>query len=68
MNKGVQSVLDSVIDYLPSPLDIAAVPAMGLLTVLPENALFQRHPIYMHFHWTQLLEASMIISTPFQVL
>ncbi len=31
-NKGVQVVLDAVIDYLPSPLDIAAVKATSLAT------------------------------------
>lgn len=31
-NKGVQSVLDAVIDYLPSPLDIAAVKVTNAVT------------------------------------
>jgi len=31
-NKGVQTVLDAVIDYLPSPLDISAVKATNLNT------------------------------------
>ena len=34
-NKGVQLVLDAMIDYLPSPLDIPAVKATDLKTDLP---------------------------------
>ncbi|ROS76775.1 elongation factor G [Cellulomonas sp. PhB143] len=40
-NKGVQPMLDAVIDYLPSPLD---VPAVDGLDVKDETVTIQRHP------------------------
>lgn len=40
-NKGVQLVLDAVIDYLPSPLDIAATKA----TLLKDGSEVERHAV-----------------------
>ncbi|GII98719.1 elongation factor G [Sediminihabitans luteus] len=40
-NKGVQPMLDAVIDYLPTPLD---VPAVDGLDVKDETVTIQRHP------------------------
>jgi len=36
-NKGVQPLLDAVVDYLPSPLDIPAVEGLKLDGVTPES-------------------------------
>ncbi|MBD8080534.1 elongation factor G [Cellulosimicrobium arenosum] len=40
-NKGVQPMLDAVIDYLPSPLD---VPAIAGIDVKDEEKVVERHP------------------------
>ena len=40
-NKGVQKMLDAVIDYMPSPLDIPAI--KGIDPDDPENEM-ERHP------------------------
>jgi elongation factor G len=36
-NKGVQPLLDSVVDYLPSPLDVPAIEGVGLDGTTPDN-------------------------------
>ena len=38
-NKGVQKLLDAVVDYMPSPLDIPAIKG-----VLPNGEVSERHP------------------------
>ncbi len=40
-NKGIQLLLDAVIDYLPSPIDVGAI--VGLDTMMPEKH-HTRHP------------------------
>src|SRR6202023_366259 len=38
-NKGVQPLLDAVVDYLPSPLDVPAIKGIG-----PKGEEIERHP------------------------
>ena len=48
-NKGVQMLLDAVIDYMPSPLDIPAIKGVNLIQALKKLAL---HPMKNHSpHW-----------------
>ena len=47
-NKGVQAMLDSVIDFMPSPLDVPAI--KGLMMTKITQRVLENHLTMNHLH------------------